>query len=86
MARERDIAVNDTKRWFYRPWETRIAWDVDGNPEYVGKAAPGTASSESFWQIKKITWDANGNPTLVEFANDSSEFLFEWDERTTYFS
>jgi len=86
MAREGNRSVNDTKREFFRKWETRISWDANGNPEYIGKAQPGTLSSESFWQIKKITWDANNNPTLIQFANNSSEFIFEWDEKATYFS
>jgi len=47
---------------------------------YIGVALPGTATSASNWQIKRIT-NATGD---VTWADAVSTFTKEWDERLTY--
>jgi len=55
-----------------------------GNPVYIGYAAPGTATSDTEWQIRKVTVDGDGNVTDVQFADGTNEFDKEWDERAGY--
>ena len=64
-----------------KPEQTRIEYDVDDNPVYVGTAPIGYESSEGVdnnagWTIKKITW-SSGNATLVQIARG------KWDNRAT---
>ena len=67
--------TNDT------PYTLLIENDANGNAVYVGKADPGSLSSASVWQVKRITWDANGNPTAVEWADGDAKFDNVWDDR-----
>jgi len=84
MAREVFRDVKDTKRDFYRKFLTLVDYDGGTNPIYVGKAVTGTATSQPFWQIRKIAWDGNDNPTSVKWADSVTTFTKEWDDRTTY--
>jgi len=54
------------------------------NIVYFGKAAPGSATSDASWFIKKITYDANDNILTIKIANDTASFDKIWDSRTTY--
>ena len=66
-------------------YTTLIDYDGGTNPIYVGKAAPGTATSAlTGWSIKKITWDGSDNPTAVKWASGTVGFDKEWDERASY--
>lgn len=56
----------------------------DGQPVYVGIAHPGAKASETVWQIRKFTYDGDGNVTDASFANATSAYDKEWDERATY--
>jgi len=56
--------------------QTFLAYDSDGNVEYVGKAARGLASSSVGWLLNKLTY-SSGNLSTVKVAYDS------WDNRTT---
>lgn len=57
---------------------------TDGNLEvrfaspYIGQAQIGTATSVAEWQIMKVT--SSG----VSFADNTDEFIKEWDERGSY--
>ena len=53
--------------------------DTVGDITYVGKAAPGTSTSESTWQIMKI--DSSSNPTTVLYADSNINFDNVWDNR-----
>ena len=54
-----------------------------GNPLYIGRASPGSATSAAAWQIQKLTCDASGNVTDVEFAGGTNDFKQIWDNRAT---
>lgn len=54
------------------------------NPLYIGYAAPGTLTSATDWQIRKITVDGSGNITDIKFADGTAGFDKEYDERTGY--
>ena len=69
--------------FIYNEWKVRIANDANGDPEYVGEAQPGTATSSSHWRIKKITY-SNRKATQVNWASGTKEFDKVWDNRTTY--
>lgn len=69
----------------YGELEIRLDYSAGTNPIYVGWAVPGTASSVSLWKIIKLTWDGNDNPTRLQHASDAPGFIYEWDERATYF-
>jgi hypothetical protein len=63
--------------------------DASGNPIYIGRAKVGTPTSVTKWQIQFLTWDGNNSVTSLtwpqnENGNASSEYEFEWDERTNY--
>lgn len=51
-----------------------------GTFTYIGIAKPGTATSATTWMIKRV----NNSTNDVDFAGGKADFLFEWDERTSY--
>jgi YD repeat-containing protein len=79
MADEREILYA-----LLGQYTTLIEYDAGGNPIYVGKAAPGTATSAAAWQIRKIAYDLSGNPTAVLWAEGSDGFAYVWDGRAGY--
>ena len=56
---------------------------IGNNPIYIGEAVSGSLSSTTVWRIKKITYSVN-NPTKIEWANGTTNFDKEYDERATY--
>lgn len=46
--------------------------NAQGFEEYVGFAAPGAATSEAKWLVKKLTYDSDGNVILVQVAVNSA--------------
>ena len=55
---------------------------------YKGFARPGTATSDSAWQIAKLTYSGS-NITQIDWPQDasgyaSSEFIFVWNDRAAY--
>ncbi len=63
---------------------SKIAYDANNNPEYMGQATPGTSVSEVGWQIKKFTYDVNQNVTDIQFAEGSNLYNRVWDSRASY--
>lgn len=63
-------------------YTTELDYVNGTNPIYVGKAAPGTATSTASWQISKITYDGNGNPLIIQWAA-SGAFSSIWDNRAS---
>ena len=58
--------------------EVRFSYDSSGIVEYLGKAAPGTATS-SDWLVYKFSYDSDGNCIRIQNAVGS------WDNRSTLF-
>lgn len=54
------------------------------NPEYIGYAAPGTATSAAAWQIRKVTYNGSGDITDVQFAAGVNDYTKVWDDRAGY--
>ena len=62
----------------------QISYNASQDIEYVGYAAPGSATSETVWKIIKIIYDGNDNIVQVLFAEGTRKFDKEWDERASY--
>lgn len=60
-------------------YTTRID-EASATVTYIGVALPGTATSASTWQIKKID---SSSGTSITFADGNSSFDNEWDERAS---
>lgn len=58
--------------------------DSNGRPVYHGKALPGTLTSVTGWQIKKITYDASGFITNIQWASGTANFDKVWDSHGDY--
>lgn len=62
----------------------RVAYNVGGYAEYIGKAAPGAAEGDLSWQICKLTYDGSNNVTSRVYADGSYLYSFSWTLRATY--
>ena len=58
-----------------------LDYDASNNLIYLGKAKPGTATSDSTWQIVKLTYDASNNLTNIQWSGGNSGFVSVWDNR-----
>jgi len=64
-------------------YTSTFAYDVNGDIEYVGDSAPGTAKGDTDWRIKKLVYNA-GDVIDVQWAGGVNTFTMEWDERSGY--
>lgn len=53
------------------------------NPLYIGKARPGTSTSESLWQVQRLTYTSN-NMTAREWAEADAGFIHAWTGRAGF--
>lgn len=60
---------------------TKFAYNGSNQVEYIGRAQPGSATSEAKWQIKKYTY-SSGLVTDIQFADGANDYVHIWDERT----
>jgi hypothetical protein len=65
------------------PLTQAMAYDASGFIIYLGKAAPGTATTATGWQIQKFTYSGT-NVTKIEWAGGSPNFDKVWDDRSSY--
>ena len=61
-------------------YESRNDTTTDANLVYLGKALPGSATSDAAWQIKRY----NKSAGHMSFADDETTFTKIWDSRTGY--
>lgn len=61
-------------------YESRNDTTTDTNLVYLGKALPGSATTDAAWQIKRY----NKSAGTMTFADDVTTFTKQWSERTTY--
>lgn len=61
-------------------YESRNDTTTDTNLVYLGKALPGSATSDAAWQIKRY----NKSAGTMTFADDVTTFTKIWDSRTGY--
>ena len=62
----------------------QLAYDVNDNVEYIGKAAPSSTTSESVWQIVKLEYDVDQNIEQKLYASGTKLFDKIWDDRADY--
>lgn len=56
-----------------------------GNPEYIGYAPPGTATSAALWHIRKVVYSGSTTTILsVKHADGTPAFNKIWDNRASY--
>jgi hypothetical protein len=53
--------------------------EASSTVSYLGKAAPGTATSAASWKISKIT--ISGSLTSITYADSNSDYDNIWDNR-----
>lgn len=56
-----------------------IAYDANGNPEYIGVALQGASASDAKWRVKKLFWDAGSNYLKSLFSKPNQV----WDNRAS---
>ncbi len=56
--------------------------EVSASVTYIGYADPDSLTSEAVWKIKKVT--LVGDVTSIQYADGTSQYLYVWDDRTTY--
>lgn len=61
-------------------FEARNDTTSDTNLVYLGKALPGSATSDAAWQIKRY----NKSAGYMSFADDETTFTKTWDARASY--
>lgn len=65
-----------------------VAYGTSGNAlnrqEYVGWAAPGTATSAAGWRICKLEYNASGMNVSKKWADSSADFDKIWDSKGDY--
>lgn len=59
--------------------------NANGQPVYVGRAAPGTAQDAAGWQIQKFTYSGNAI-VKIEWADGNAEFDKKWTLRATAYT
>lgn len=65
--------------------QRKIAYDVNGRPEYLGRARAGALATAPEWQIQKLTYDpTTGLCTAIQFANGLNDYNAVWNDRATY--
>lgn len=64
-------------------FQKQIEWSA-GLPIYVGESLTGKLPNENAWRIKKISYDVSNNPVNITWANNSNNFEFKWENRSTY--
>ena len=60
-----------------------IEYDGNGNAIYIGTALPGSATTATVWQVKRLTYDGSGNMTALEWADGNDDFDNVWDDRAS---
>ncbi len=53
--------------------------EASSSVTYVGKALPGSTTSQAVWQIKRV--QITGTTTAIEYAGGTAAFLSVWDNR-----
>lgn len=63
---------------------TRLTYNANGDIQYIGSAAPDSATSDEVWMIMELIYDISFNIILVAYADGNDLFDKEWDDRASY--
>ncbi len=67
--------------------EKRMENDASGRILYVGfSSTPNASTSDAIWMIRKFSYDGNGFLSRDQLPDDGQGFLYNWDNRATYFT
>jgi len=66
------------------PLIIRVSYNANQDIEYIGYAAPGSATDECLWKIFSLIYDGNDNIVQVIFAKGTRKFDKIWDNRADY--
>lgn len=68
-------------------YETRLDNNSTGSVLFIGKnITPFASTSANTWYIKKLSYDSNGFVDRVQLPNEGAGFLYNWDNRASYFA
>jgi len=62
-------------------YTTRLEFDINNNPIYIGRAAISSLTSAAVWQIRKIDFDVSNNPLSIKWADGDDNYDNVWDNR-----
>lgn len=62
--------------------DTVIVDEASAAITYVGRAKPGSSTSDKVWQILRV--NTSGTITTTAFAGGSAEYDKAWDNRTSF--
>ena len=83
QATAKDLTTPEGYKLDTAPVQSVYAYNASGDLEYMGKAVPGTATTEPKWQIQKLVY-TDGNLTGIYFADGDMGFSKTWDQRESY--
>ena len=58
----------------------KVDWNDDQTIAWIGESAPGSATSEAVWRIKRVTFTGDESDSTTEWANGSGDFTQIWDD------
>ncbi len=73
----KELFVENEYKNLAKPVIKRVAYDGSGNPQYVGYAKSGTATTEWAWLIEKLVYDGSSNYSYSLFSQRNQV----WDSR-----
>lgn len=62
------------------PYTAIRIYEASPTITYIGRAAPGSLTSDPVWQIQRIDTSSG---TVIEWADGLSDFDFIWDDRAS---
>ena len=76
------IAIDREDVWEGTMYTKKVDYNTDGQPEYIGWAAPGSSASSAVWRIKKIEYNSAGATTGEVWADGNTNFDNTWDTKS----
>lgn len=61
--------------------DVKMFYDVSDRLEYVGKATPGSPTSDPCWSIKRFVYDGGGLLTDIQWADNDPKYVHVLDDR-----
>jgi len=78
-----NVDANNNLKVSQDNYTVKIVYVSAGKPQYIGKALPGTASSDAGWQIQKLTY-ATDDVTDIKWAGGSLAFTNIFDNYASF--
>ena len=62
-----EVSVRNTKITSIS-YTTKIEYDANNNPIYIGDAIPSSLTTAAVWRIKKLTYDINNGQMVTQIS------------------